>query len=345
MSQPNPIGVFSSVEGVHEQFSVTSVAESLKHYEAGKTLYFHIDQNSESLRQWMTIICSEMGIANAAYRVSIFATKKSGGILPHFDAHENFTIQLVGSKKWQYAKNDRITNPTVNHFASETFPADMRSYVHHPLPSQMPLKHQIAHLTPGSILYLPAGFWHATNTTGDESISLNIVFLRVTWADIFLQYVKTMLLEDSRWRERADNLFGNMEGKSIARSHIEKLVSDFAQNIQFSPNVLVPLEDGKSATNIVSQYYLRNLMVSWMVLRDDIEQGFSIIQFQPPMGSPIILKVPEILKKVCEWMGEQIQPFNFQQLASAFPNYSENDLEKGLTHFVNIGFLYRMKCE
>jgi len=106
----------------------------------------------------------------------------------HYDAEEVFMLQLAGRKEWWLRKN------TVNPWPlMETLPADMR-YDREIMPVMR------CTLQAGDWLYVPAGYWHRTQS-GEESISLSVGVQAATAMNAF-DFLRTELLDSLRWRQR-----------------------------------------------------------------------------------------------------------------------------------------------
>lgn len=343
LSGSDPIEVFfKNEQGFHEQFQCLSIDEAVGHYDEGKTLYFHIDQGSTAISAWMKSLLVGMGLGKVAVRASIFASKQSAGIAPHFDANENFTIQLRGAKAWEIAPNEYLDNPTSNYFAGEPMDNSMRAYVHHNLPTTMPTNCEIAHLQSGSMLYLPGGYWHTTNTTEQESISLNIMFPRVTWADVFLQSVRPILLQDSRWRARSDDLIGSMENRARARPTLEKLVVELSKQLGSFNRYFASVQEFARPLDAIAgtASLIRNPLVAWRVMQDDANEY--LLEFHPPLDEPVSLRVPVLLKDMCEWIGSTHEAFTFNQLRRQFAEYDAVELQRDVSHLSSIGFVQQV---
>lgn len=339
----NPIEVFFiNAQRFHEQFQCTSINEALDHYDEGKTLYFHIDQESSAIRTWVESLSASMGLHNVTVRASIFASKRSAGIAPHFDANENFTIQLRGAKAWEIAPNDYLRNPTSNYFSGEPIDDSMRAYVHHELPTTMPSNNEVVHLQAGSMLYLPGGYWHTTRTTEYESVSLNIVFPRVTWADVFLQSLRPILLQDSRWRARADDLIGSVENRARVKPTFERLVADLSKQLDSFSRFFASAQETDIPLDTISEAYalIRNPVVAWRIMQEDT--NVYLLEFHPPLDEPVLLRVSVLLKDMCEWIGSTHEEFTFDQLRRQFAEYDVAELHRGVSHLSSIGFLQRV---
>ena len=58
-------------------------------------------------------------------------------------------------------------------------------------------------LNPGSLLFVPQGYWHGTEATG-EALSLNFTYSQPCYADLFLAALRSRLLLSPEWRALAD---------------------------------------------------------------------------------------------------------------------------------------------
>jgi 50S ribosomal protein L16 3-hydroxylase len=110
------------------------------------------------------------------------------GLNWHYDAEDVFVLQLEGSKDWQLRKNTVNPWPIV-----DRMPDDMQ--FERERSAGMECK-----LAAGDWLYIPGGYWHATRAT-EKSLSLSVGVLSATALDL-LDFVRTDLAEDLRWRQR-----------------------------------------------------------------------------------------------------------------------------------------------
>jgi ribosomal protein L16 Arg81 hydroxylase len=106
-----------------------------------------------------------------------------GGLGGHWDDHDVFVIQLIGRKNW------RVQPPA-------------RSC---PLPEDAGLEPPTRYandwtLDPGSVLYLPRGWWHRVTPVGEPSLHLTIGVLRPTNAD-FLRWLVEQVTESDLVRQ------------------------------------------------------------------------------------------------------------------------------------------------
>ncbi|MGW4201962.1 cupin domain-containing protein [Streptomyces sp. NPDC004726] len=88
-----------------------------------------------------------------------------GGFPEHWDDHDVFVIQLLGRKNW------RVQQPTRKWPMPEDTGEPPTEYANDWT------------LTPGSVLYLPRGWWHKVTPLSEPSLHLTIGVLRPTNAD------------------------------------------------------------------------------------------------------------------------------------------------------------------
>jgi 50S ribosomal protein L16 3-hydroxylase len=107
----------------------------------------------------------------------------------HYDAEEVFILQTAGSKTWKLRKNTVNPWPLI-----EAIPRDQR-YERELSPVMT------CRLEAGDWLYIPSGYWHATEAGEEESISLSIGVRPTTAIDIF-DDIRSRLLGSMLWRQR-----------------------------------------------------------------------------------------------------------------------------------------------
>lgn len=158
---------------------------------------------SPLLVEWLQEIRSALGLSAMTYgRCLVYATPDGKGTAPHFDQNINFVVQIHGTKKWWMAPNESVQNPmTRNTMGVEPDP-ELMSYLDAPMPSSMPKDAKMYELKPGSVLFVPRGWWHSTEAEGD-ALALNFTFTAPTWIDLFTAAVRSRLALSPEWRESA----------------------------------------------------------------------------------------------------------------------------------------------
>lgn len=185
----------------------TTTKDALKLFNNGMGLLFNEAHTiSPLLNQWLDDLRKDLGLsAMTIGRCLIYATPDGKGTAPHFDQNINFVLQVHGTKKWKMAPNQDVSNPLTRHTMGMDPDPEMMSYLDGPLPTQMPEDAQEFVLTPGSVLFVPRGYWHSTEAEGD-ALALNFTFTPPTWIDLFTAAMRSRLALIPEWRETADGV-------------------------------------------------------------------------------------------------------------------------------------------
>jgi 50S ribosomal protein L16 3-hydroxylase len=169
-------------------------------------LFNHIHKLSPVLDEWLTAIAGDLGLPALTYsRCMAYATPDGKGTAAHFDQNINFVLQLHGTKKWWLAPNEHVQNPTQRHTASLPLDPELKAYARTPMPKKMPAGSREIILKPGSMLFVPRGWWHSTEAKG-EALALNFTYSQPTWIDLFTAALRTRLSLSEEWRELADGV-------------------------------------------------------------------------------------------------------------------------------------------
>jgi 50S ribosomal protein L16 3-hydroxylase len=206
----------------------------------------HYEIETPSLQTCLRELRQELELPTGAMAkaVWLFSSNESG-LAPHFDAYANFVIQLRGEKLWRLSPN-RCAECPMEHFELEDqLPSsELSSYWRGPVPPIMPGPVQEVSLRPGSVLFLPRGYWHST-VSGAESLSINLTFSQPTWLDLLLVAIRGRLVAQSRWRELAIGVEAlDPRHRQEAISHLHKLLED----LQLEIATLQPDELAQRAT-------------------------------------------------------------------------------------------------
>ena len=179
-------------------------SEARKYFDQGMCLLFDdIDKISPELTESLAAVKRALKLSALTYgRCLVYATPHGKGTAPHFDQNINFVIQLSGTKKWILAKNENVENPLTRHTMGLPADPELSTYLDSPLATQMPKKSVSFELKPGSILYVPRGWWHETEAEGD-ALALNFTFTAPAWMDLFLAALRSRLALSPEWRATA----------------------------------------------------------------------------------------------------------------------------------------------
>jgi 50S ribosomal protein L16 3-hydroxylase len=115
----------------------------------------------------------------------------------HYDPVLTFNVQLHGEKVWRLAPNQHVENPVD---ASDNHDDHAPRFARGPFPTAMPADAITLRAKPGSVVFIPRGYWHETDTFG-ASLALTFSLRPPTWRDAILTELRRQLERDAAWRE------------------------------------------------------------------------------------------------------------------------------------------------
>ena len=209
----------------------TTSADAQKLFDNGMGLLFNEAQNiSPLLTQWLDEIRKDLGLSALTYgRCLMYATPAGKGTAPHFDQNINFVLQVHGEKTWYMAPNEHVINPMTRHAMGTPTDPELMGYIEKPFPTMMPKDAQKIILKPGSLLFVPRGYWHSTEAQ-EDALSLNFTFTAPTWIDLFTAALRSRLALSPEWRETA-NWISNPETRDEAEDTLDILLASLVDDL------------------------------------------------------------------------------------------------------------------
>ncbi len=210
-----------------------SPKDARKLFANGMALLFNNVQNlSPELKTMIETLRSELGLPASTYgRCMVYATPDGKGTAAHFDQNINFVLQLQGTKKWWLTPNTSVVNPTQRHTIGQPLDLELASYVQAEIPTSLSKGQQEYILRPGSMLFVPRGYWHSTEADG-EAMALNFTFNQPTWVDLFTLALRSRLTLSPDWRELADGVSAqNPARRQIAQEKFDALLFELIDDL------------------------------------------------------------------------------------------------------------------
>lgn len=124
--------------------------------------------------------------------VAAFLSPPGSGYGLHFDTTSMFVLQLAGTKRWHYAPTPAVPRP-VSNVIPDAAARDAR--IHGYDESSL----LVQELSPGDVLYLPAGAWHHVKATS-ESLHVCLTLRPVNVLDLARDLLLDDLLSEVRGR-------------------------------------------------------------------------------------------------------------------------------------------------
>lgn len=209
----------------------TNSSDAKKLFQNGMGLLFNeAHRISPTLQTWLSKIRKDLGISVQTYsRCLIYATPDGKGTAPHFDQNINFVLQIHGTKIWKLAPNKHVINPLTRHAMGSDPDTELDSYLEDDFPTAMPKDTQTAELMPGSLLFVPRGYWHSTEAKG-EALALNFTFTAPTWIDLFMTALRSRLVLSPEWRATAHGV-SDSSRIDEAEAYLETLLAGIIEDL------------------------------------------------------------------------------------------------------------------
>lgn len=150
--------------------------------------------------------------------------KNQKALLPHYDTHDVFVIQVAGKKHWKIY-DDQYKTPLVDSFQ----PIFQRE--------QLQNLKEIT-LNAGDMMYIPRGVPHEAYTTNDSSLHLTIGVYPTQWLDLISKSLQNLAQTDVSLREALPiSYLSNRDTFKKISTTIEKISQNLFKEISQEENV------------------------------------------------------------------------------------------------------------
>ncbi len=199
---------------VDERGRVSGVSV-VEHYLKGATII--LPRLHDSMFELGEFCRSLEEIFSCHVQTNIYLTPSANqGFATHYDNHDVFVMQISGAKKWRL-----YDTPVAIPYRGEGFE-----------PGQHEAGEVSAEfiLSPGECVYVPRGLMHDAQNEGDEpSLHITVGLITKTWADLLLESISELALEDPDFRRSLPPGFASRDfDREPARRHFERLKSAIA---------------------------------------------------------------------------------------------------------------------
>ena len=149
----------------------------------------------------------------------------SQGFHTHYDSHDVFILQIEGEKAWRL-----YDRPVDAPYRGESFEPGK-----HPVGEPR----QSFTLKAGDCAYVPRGLMHDASTSGEcASLHITCGLLVKTWADLMLEAVSQVCVEDPRFRRSLPPGFANTGfDRGQAQQRFSELATSVAGLVEMGPSL------------------------------------------------------------------------------------------------------------
>lgn len=188
---------------------------------------------------WMDAIARDLGTAQPSIGCNVYLSPPGAGSRFHFDSQDNFLLQVAGKKEWLVGEAS-IPYTTRSFFGDKVVSKELRSMAGDRLPLLPPEHPKKVVLSPGDVLFLPKGTWHASHTK-EDSIGYTLTFPSLNWADLFHRRLRSELIRELAFRETATGFRGTKGRRAVALEECARLHEKMMEIVDaWTPEDIVP---------------------------------------------------------------------------------------------------------
>ncbi|HET7085334.1 MAG TPA: cupin domain-containing protein [Rhizomicrobium sp.] len=153
----------------------------------------------------LKLLCGRLGQETGqTFQTNIYLTPPNGkGFGAHWDNHDVFVLQVLGSKHWKVEKNRRAfpdRDASIEEEGRE-FRGDVYEFT----------------LQQGDMVYIPRGYVHAAECGSENSMHITLGALINTWDDLLIGAVRAATLQDEGLRHALPLGYMRGDGSGIVK--------------------------------------------------------------------------------------------------------------------------------
>ena len=267
-------------------------------------------------------LSDELGIIDGSVFPGIYVTK-DGGLPPHWSQNDSFTIQLEGTKRWWVSERGSIDGGL-----QEGYEEFMDGF----LPGQpiAPRRRywRYVTVTPGTMIYVPRGHWHATRSPG-PSLSLNLLISPRPWADVIIEQLRWHLLRFPEWRRTAK---GSLREQNIYWAKLREEIAYLTETRAYRRH------RAKKPTMLEDGLVLRrSFQGRWRI--EHIDASEARLTVGAAKGEMKAFRAPVEVLPLCRWLGSQPRLFSVADCRKTAHGIERNSVDEVLRAFLGAGFL------
>lgn len=310
------LGYFTLADGRrHQAFFTKESAKEM--FKGGVTLdSSHVHTTLDSVGKMAMSIKDELGLTLDQLICDAIVSPRGDSVPKHFDGIETLTVQLTGKKRWKIAPCPEAAFPY-----HSAFPGLDRNWrdgedpyglLPKTLSKAMPKGARTVMMRPGSVCFLPRGWWHETEAL-EPSISLSFVLRTPTIADAVISALTGELFDQPAWRRPMP--VATRAHRRDARRAAAALLADGAKILgALDPMELFPPRDEERKYRTVS-----GGRIAWSK-RARKADGWKIV-VTTPAAEPLEIAADQAVAKIVRAISTRRGPFSLRELSAATRPY------------------------
>jgi len=282
-----------------------------------------------------------LGIPPGTARIGAFASPSGDGASCHYDTEDVISIQLTGTKAFHVAPVEEVRYPIGMQYSPGAAPySDLYPQVAGRFPDWKDAKFECIEMRPGSVLFMPRGTWHRTEAD-EPSLSVTIAMRPPSAAEVILENVRWLLLQDESWRKPLYGAYGDKGQKESAMEAAGRLLEKLPEQVKLLSKqslalALMPEDQRLEHIDADSRFVsLPNASVQ----SNDAENsgGDGLLQMDilikdDEAGDRVAMSmdIPPQALEVFRWLDSRTAPFGISDLQQQFPDFPGDQLHSML---------------
>lgn len=315
----------------------------------GLSLYLpELEQAIPELRELLSAMEAAVGAPPGTARIGAFIAPAENGVTPHFDAEEVFSIQLIGEKRFFIGKATEIEQPVGAQFnpGDVTFD-DLYPQAANGFPDFDAAELTTVDLKPGSVIFMPRGTWHRTETSGD-SLSVSIILRPPPAMDSVLELIRLRMLKDPAWRRPLHGAWGRPEQQADAAQQLRQLVDGFdrlVDDVDLADLLPLPLKEPERLSLLNPNSRFQPRPEATLAIKQTGGKSRATVKARDQQGRELEMsqmEVPTQVVPIFQWLRKADTAFSAKQLGEQFSNLPMDQHLKILSALVRGGYLKQL---
>ncbi len=269
----------------------------------------------------------ELGAPSGSARIGAFAASPGNGVTCHYDAEEVFSIQLQGEKRFHVAKAQDIEQPWGAQFnPGVACLDDQYPQVPAGFPDPARSRFETVDMKPGTVLFMPRGTWHYTES-GEGSLSVSIIVRTPAAFECALEALRRRLLQDARWRRPLHGAWSSGSRYEQARDQWRTLMEDWTRvtaGLGLEDALLTQLHEAERLERMDAHSRFQRRPEARMAFEPNaVGEQVVTIRVRGHDGgehTPLRLEMPAAMQAAFRWLAEHDAAFRIEELAGRFPD-------------------------
>jgi hypothetical protein len=262
--------------------------------------------------EWLDSIGDELGLGPGLMICDGVISPPGDAVPKHFDGIETLTVQLTGCKRWRIAPCPEAAFPYHSSFPGLAHNLrdgeDPLGHIPTTFSPKMPKGARTVMMRPGSVCFLPRGWWHETESLA-PSISLSFVLRTEHWGNLLSNHFLSQLVALPQFRVPVP--VATAAQRAAARSSAAAMLLAASERIlQMSPDELFPPSAHERRFRPVA-----GADIAWSRPRKPSDQ-WKIVVSSPAEGR-VEIAADQGVADIVKWISTRRAPFSLRQLAAA----------------------------